>query len=89
MKKVNFKEFKMYADIKHTKELVVDVREQLADLIYTQSRGIVAHNLAFRILNTEGDMDMNSAENDVINGVLNLCTPQFQDSFNHNVNGNG
>lgn len=85
---MNFKEFKMYADIKHSKKLVVDVREQLADLIYKQSRGVVAHNLAFRILNAEGDIEMNSAENDVITSVLNLCTPQFQDSFNHNVDNN-
>lgn len=85
---MNFKEFKMYADIKHSKKLVVDVREQLADLIYKQSRGVVAHNLAFRILNSEGDIDMNSAENDVITSILNLCTPQFQDSFNHNVEHN-
>lgn len=85
---MNFKEFKMYADIKHSKKLVVDVREQLADLIYKQSRGVVAHNLAFRILNSEGDIEMNSAENDVIMSVLELCTPQFQDSFNHNVDNN-
>lgn len=85
---MNFKEFKMYADIKHSKKLVVDVREQLADLIYKQSRGVVAHNLAFRILNAEGDIDMNSAEKDVITSVLNLCTPQFQDSFNHNIENN-
>lgn len=88
MTNMNFKEFKMYADIKHSKKLVVDVREQLADLIYKQSRGVVAHNLAFRILNAEGDIEMNSAENDVITSVLNLCTPQFQDSFNHNVDNN-
>lgn len=88
MTNMNFKEFKMYADIKHSKKLVVDVREQLADLIYKQSRGVVAHNLAFRILNSEGDIDMNSAENDVITSILNLCTPQFQDSFNHNVEHN-
>lgn len=85
---MNFKEFKMYADIKHSKKLVVDVREQLADLIYKQSRGVVAHNLAFRILNAEGDIDMNRAEIDVITSVLNLCTPQFQDSFNHNIENN-
>ena len=85
---MNFKEFKMYADIKHSKKLVVDVREQLADLIYKQSRGVVAHNLAFRILNAEGDIEINSAENDVITSILNLCTPQFQDSFNHNVEHN-
>ena len=85
---MNFKEFKMYADIKHSKKLVVDVREQLADLIYKQSRGVVAHNLAFRILTAEGDIEINSAENDVITSILNLCTPQFQDSFNHNVEHN-
>lgn len=88
MTKINFKEFTMFSDISHKETFSIDVREQFADLIYKQSRGVVAHNLAFRILNAEGDIDINSAENDVITSVLNLCTPQFQDSFNHNVENN-
>lgn len=78
----------MYANIRHTSEITLDVREQFADLVYKQSRGVVAHNLAFKILNSKEEIDISQGELDVISSILELCTPQFQDSFNHNVENN-
>lgn len=85
MERVNFKDFRMYADIMHTSEIVFDVREQFADLIYKNSVGVVGHNLAFKILNSEGAIEITDAERPIINKGLELCTPQFRDSFTNNI----
>ena len=40
MKRLNFKEFSMPSGISRTNWLTVDVREQVADLLYTHANGI-------------------------------------------------
>lgn len=85
MTKINFKEFTMFSDISHKETFSIDVREQFADVVYKHSRGVVAHNLAFKILNSEEAIEMKQGEWEVIAPLLELCTPQFQDSFNHNL----
>lgn len=55
MKRLNFKEFSMPSGISRTNWLTVDVREQVADLLYTHANGIKAHRLAFKILDSTGE----------------------------------
>ena len=54
MKTLNFKDFKLFTDISHVGHVVVDARKEFANAIYMSMNGIVAHDLAFRILHSEG-----------------------------------
>lgn len=85
MTKINFKEFTMFSDISHKETFSIDVREQFADLLYKNSVGVVGHNLAFKILNSEGAIEITDAERLIIDKGLELCTPQFRDSFTNNI----
>ena len=49
MKKLDFRNFSVPTGITRQTREVFDVREQIADLLYTRVSGIKAHRLAFKI----------------------------------------
>lgn len=80
MKKINFKNFGVYTGILKTKKDVIDVRKELADIIYTQAAGIVAHDLAFRIYKSDGEIEVNEEEAAIILRMASTATGAFYDS---------
>lgn len=86
MKKINFKEFKIYLDITHEKSDTADVRRTLGDLIYKAGSGIAGLDLAMRVFKSEGDMELSEDDLEALRGVINTAsTPIFIDSFNSNL----
>ena len=86
MKKINFKEFKIYLDITHEKSETTDVRRTLGDIIYKSGSGVAGLDLAMRVFKSEGDMELSEEDLGAIEGVINTdCTPIFIDSFNSNL----
>lgn len=62
MKKINFKEFRMFLDIAHEKSSVVDVRKELADDIYENASGVAYLDLALRIYKSDGEIEFTDEE---------------------------
>lgn len=78
----------MFLDITQEKTQTVDVSRDLADTIYKNANGIVAHDLAFRIYRSEGPLELTDDELAFLTSFLGSTTPIFQDSFSANVKEN-
>lgn len=82
---INFKEFRLFTDITQTETVVVDSRKELADLMYKNLNGIVAHDLALRIFRSEGEMELNEEEEMIVLRFAEKTTPIFYDSLKMNL----
>lgn len=82
MKKINFKEIEIFADISRTKTFTGDGREEFANLLYTGCNGIAAHALALKIYQSDGAIEVSEAEEAMILAVAEQrCTPAFIDGI--------
>lgn len=87
MKTINFKEFGLYTDIRHSNIIITDVREALANIFYMNVGGIRAHSLSLKIYESTGIVEFNEDEIQLINDVANkFCLPNFIDSLNNVLN---
>lgn len=81
--KLNFKEFRIPSGINKRNWQITDVREQVADLLYTHANGIKAHRLAFKILDSTGDEEYSTEETDTVRYVIEqFCLPCVIDGLN-------
>ena len=85
MSKIDFEHFKVFRDITHETREEVDVRREIADAIYKNMNGVVAHDVALRIYHTSGPAEFNDEEIDLIRDFVRSGTPIFQDSFEANI----
>lgn len=76
MKKINFKEFKMYVDFRKTHMVRQDIRERMADLLYTTANGAAAASLSMKIINSEGDIEITDFEKKALINVVNSSCSQ-------------
>lgn len=66
--KIDFRKFPLYTSIKRDKTEEVDISEVVANTIYMNVGGVVAHSLALRIYN-DGEVELNEKEVEVIKRV--------------------
>lgn len=86
MKKINFNNFRLFTGIDHSRSVLLDVSKDLADLIYTNSSGIMAHDLAFRIFKSNDEIELSEEElNFLSQFVSKNCSPAFIDSVVENL----
>ncbi len=86
MKKINFSQF-IFADITGKNKQTIDIREQFADIIYRHTTGIVAHALSHKIHESEGEIELTPAEEQLIINVINeFCTPAIIDGVMKQLN---
>jgi hypothetical protein len=79
---INFKEFTLYGDIARKSSQTADVREEVANLLYTRCYGIRAHDLAFRIFRSEGAISVSGTEMALVRKIAgDFCTPAFIDAL--------
>lgn len=78
--KVNFKELPVYTSIRKDKTEKVDVSEVIADTIYKNVGGVVAHSLALRIYN-DGEVELNEKESEIIRMVADGFVGIIADSI--------
>lgn len=85
--KINFKNFKIPLGISKINYKVGDVRENFADLLYTQVNGIRAHTLAIKIFKSEGAEEYSDEEVAFIRKVAaDYCIPAFIDGLEEQIN---
>lgn len=78
--KVNFKELPVYTSIRKDKTEKVDVSEAVADIIYKNVGGVVAHSLALRIYN-DGEVELNEKECEIVRMVADGFVGIIADSI--------
>lgn len=89
MKKLNFKEFGYCADITRRQQIRRDVRREIADLLYGQVQGIVAHDLAFKVYRSEGEIEVTDEEAQLLVRVFeHFTTGMFIDGLLAQLNPN-
>lgn len=59
----------------------LDARKEFANAIYMGMNGIVAHDLAFRILHSEGGIEVSDEEELIIVDTAKMCKAVFYDSI--------
>jgi accessory colonization factor AcfC len=85
MKKINFKQFGIYEDIAKRSQRTIDISEVFANIIYRQTTGVRAHELAMRIYR-EGEIQIGSEDEQLIVSVAHrFCTPAFIDAINEQL----
>lgn len=83
MTKISFKEFPLKKGLSSKDHQILDVRESLADLIYTNINGIAALTLAQKIYNSDGETEFDDNEITMLKSVVEqLCTARMIDSLN-------
>lgn len=87
MTKVNFKEFRMFLDITGERTKLFDIRREVADSIYTEMSGIVAHDLALRIYRSDGEIELNVEEINLLTAFSKRCSGAFADSWEQTIKG--
>lgn len=78
--KVNFKELPVYTSIRKDKTEKLDVSEAVADVIYKNVGGVVAHSLALRIYN-DGEVELNEKECEIVRMVADGFVGIIADSI--------
>ena len=82
MKKIDFQHFKLSVGIATNDTVMVDVREELANLIYNNVSGIAALEVARKIYKSEGVTEFDEREMDVITKTIEgIGKDSFIDSF--------
>lgn len=85
MKNIDFKRFKIFTDITREKTSLMDVRKPLADTLYKNANGIVAHDLALRIYRSDGEIELEDSDVRLLRDFANTLTPIFMDSLEENL----
>jgi len=82
MNKLNFKELSIYTGISKKEKITGDARETFADILYSQCNGIRAKNLAMKIFNSDGEIEVTPEDINLIRLTAdNFCTPAFIDAI--------
>lgn len=85
-KKINFSNIKIYTNISKTKFETLDIKTELADLIYNRSTGISFHSLALKIYNSIDFLILTEKEVELLKSFSNEhLTPAVIDAINENL----
>lgn len=86
MKKINFKEFQIQENLFSDTKTIVDLREGFSNVVYKNSQGIKGLDLALKIYKSDGEIEFNDDELQIIKSVSEICvapiTKAIQDILN-------
>lgn len=81
MKKINFEKLELFTDINKTNKIEENVKNEIANYIYTQGSGIEMHALALKIYNSNGETEYDEKECELIRRVSHSLAPFFIDAI--------
>ena len=89
MKKIDFQHFKLSVGIATNDTVMVDVREELANLIYNNVSGIAALEVARKIYKSEGETEYDEREIKTLTEVVdNICFAAIVDAYHKIIDNN-
>ena len=77
MKRINFERIEIFVDIDKTRCSVENYKKDFANIIYQLGRGIEAHALAFKIFNSNGEIEYNDEECNMIKEIRKFMFPSL------------
>lgn len=80
--KVDFEKFKVYTSIRKDSTMLVDVKEQTANMLYMNMPGIKPAALAMKIYNAEGPVELTDEEVGIIDVMMSEATGPMRDGWN-------
>lgn len=87
MIKIDFNNFQLFTDIAHKKSEMVNIRQELAERIYSYGTGIAFYALALKIYNSTQETELDEKEVALLLEFVNLgCSPNVIDSLNVAIN---
>lgn len=82
MVRIDFSNLKVFKNLARTKEQFVDIKEQVSNDLYQNGQGIAFHSLALKIYNTNGVVELEDKEYDMLMVYAEqMCTPSIIDAF--------
>lgn len=66
MRKIDLTKVEVYTSIEKKGTRVIDIKNDLANSIYTSATGIEYHSLAFKLYNTEQEVELSDNEIDLL-----------------------
>ena len=78
---INFSKFPCYTSIAKTSTIEVNIKKILANTMYMQGSGIVIGALAMKIYNSDGELDYNDQECEIIKQFSQIINPVLKDSI--------
>lgn len=89
MKTINFKQLSVYQDITKESTTIMDVRKDFSNLLYTKVSGIEAHALAWKIYESDGEIEFTEREETLVMEIASaFCFPLIIDSIKDNLKDN-
>lgn len=82
---IDFTKFRLYTRIPRKEIRPFDVREELANSLYLAGRGIRMHDLAMRIFHSDGPVELDDADVQLLREFALTLSPAFIDSFDQNL----
>lgn len=79
--KINFEKFPMFTSIRKDETREINVKYELANLLYTKGQGVVCGALAMKIYQTEGDVELSEMEYKTLGAFVEQFSPIFADSM--------
>ena len=81
-KKYGKNQFQTVAGLYRKETVTGDARESFADVLYTRVNGVRAKNLALKIFNSEGNMELDAEDEKLVRfAAVNLCVPSVGDAI--------
>lgn len=82
---IDFTKFRLYTGISRKETRSFDVREELANSLYLAGRGIRMHDLAMRIFHSDGPVELDEADVQLLREFALTLSPAFIDSLDQNL----
>lgn len=79
--KVNFKKFEMYTSIRKDSTVLVDVKDTVANTMYTSMPGIAPASLAMKIYNSDGEVELTQEEVLILDRMMGQSSGVMRDSW--------
>lgn len=80
--KVNFEKFEMYTSIRKDSTVLVDVKDTVANTMYTSMPGIAPASLAMKIYNSDGEVELTQEEVLILDRMMGRSSGIMRDSWN-------
>lgn len=80
--KVNFAKLEMYTSIRKDSTVLVDVKETVANTMYTSMPGIAPASLAMKIYNSDGEVELTQEEVLILDRMMGQSSGIMRDSWN-------
>ena len=82
---IDFTKFRLYTGISRKETRLFDVREERANSLYLAGRGIRMHDLAMRIYRSDGPVELDEADVQLLREFAQTLSQAFIDSLEQNL----